>query len=384
MSESKLTFFEDGPVKYTYEEFCEFRKILSEYRDAENGGFDVMCFIWVDGHYPQHVRNLCLRNILRQIGEKRLNNNYPTAYNYCNVGFGRLLFLLNKEDQFLRRTLQFQPDLCQNFCAELLYNLDRGFRNALPYVFVRNDLDRLIMLLVKITDQATGLRLWHYHTFEIDLLNNLRETLSFCEESFVPRWLREHIIAEIKGICKSEFQDNLDFFSSQNCISSAFINSTHTDQQPSSTDSAKIAKDTPSSKPNHLWPVISHIEFQAKSMNGKQVGCKFDLSLQFIEMFEEGLPLPMTYIDQHNFADVAVLIQEPSTLYSFVSRHILAFPPEKYIFFQEPRQLIVLRYLRDFVNHYAPGEHYLAYKLDQIIDYRPAELEDPEESESKP
>lgn len=115
-------------------------------------------------------------------------------------------------------------------------------------------------------------------------------------------------------------------------------------------------------------------------MHGQQIGCKFNLSLQLIEMFEEGLPLPMTYIDQHNFADVAVLIQEPSMLYSFISRHLLAFPPEKYIFFQEPRQLIVLRYLRDFVNHYAPNEYHLISTLDQIIDHHPVESE---ESESK-
>lgn len=371
MSESKLTFYEDGPTKYTYEEFCEFRKILSEHGDEEKGGFDAMCFIWINGHYPKHIRNLCLRNILRQIGEKRLSDNYPTIYNNCDISFGRLLYLLNK-DSFLQKTLQFQPEVCQDFCAELLYDLEHGFRNALPYAFARNDLDQLITLLVKITDQATGHRLWHYHTFEIDLLDNLRETLSFCELSFVPHWLREHLISEIKGVCKTEFQDNLEFFISKNSINLAY-----TEQKLDPTNSAGSTKATAPSKSNHLWPVLNHIEFQARSAREEQNSHKFDLSLQFIEMFEKDLSIPqsITYIDQRHILDVATLIQTPDILHSFISRHLLALDPEEYVSFQYHQKLIILRYLRDFISHFAPNNHSLITKLDEIIDYRPDKLE---------
>lgn len=352
MSDRTLMFYEDGPVAFTCEQYHDFARFVGD----KSLSFDDMVFSWPNQNYPDHIRRLCLRNILRQTCQKTTT---VTQYTQDEHNFGRLLFLLNSPSHgyHLPTLLKLQPALLHELTGELLYNLEHNIRLDMPYSFMYDDLDQLILMLLPIVDEQIGHNLWHHHSLRSYPISRFEELLNFCEESDekVPAWLKVEIENKTKELVSQEIQDNLDYFKEEGHIDICWI----PDVNSSTSDKLSVS-----------YIVADHITSIAYSITSPKSSAtaNFRFSTRLIRFLEKKVPQPLTYINREQFiALITLLITSPKLARKFTRRHLA----EKTTL--SPQELrnrsgqIFLHYIYGIVAAETPKDHVFLNRLNDLI-----------------
>lgn len=294
----KLPFYEDGPVAFTQPDFLNFDRIARDF------SFDDMAFAWPNHNYPDYVRRLCLRNVLRQTDT---NNCKISMYRPLNHVFGRLTYVLRDHYQ-LSTMLELQPKLLREFTEELLYNISHQVYQTLPHSFIQSDLDSIIEIILPLTDSTTGRRLWRAHSFSSITTKNIPQVLQLCEKTDdkLPHWLRSHIETDIQRLIKQELKQYTTYYKDSSCITTFIPN-----QDPGSFHS----------QPSFIYLVIEHIALQAKLPADSNRD--FIFSNRLIHFLEKVIPQPITYLSEYNLLPTLLQIKQPDLARKVARRHLM-------------------------------------------------------------
>lgn len=349
-----LNFNENGPIKFSLQKYEEYLEATKE------ADLDQMIFIWVDESFPDHIRRLCLRNILRQCNDfKKLGANGLNVDHTFDMSFGRLLFCL-QDDGGLANIVRYRPKLVEELYHEIMYNLKHGFLDTLKYDHCKDDLDRIIEIIIchpKI-DKTLGRKLWHYH--RINRNPDLKSLVEFCEQKDIPAWLRDHAKRQLEATLIHELRVHADYYSARGRIDIEYL----------------AAEDAGISRFNNVTAICDHISSSCMHafLQSKAPSNTFALSDWLIQLLEGYVPKSLTYVKPYHLGNIILLIADQETLYSFARRHILALAESEYTDLCSHNSLIALHYVRDITRQRHIEDAVFLDRLNEVIAYCEAKL----------
>lgn len=342
MSERTLKFYEDGPSVFTLEQYQGFCKITKE------ADFDRMVYIWLDEGYPDHIRELCLRCLVRQGNHQRKIKTAAFAtHTYHHFSIGRILHCLGETGQ-IPWMFRYRTKLTQELYRELLYSLQHCLRETLSYDHEHRDVDHLIELLLPYVSNAESKEIWTHHS-----INKTFDTKSMLElyerdDSNIPDWLRDYLKKCLSDLVRNTVNRHSKYFDIQKRINMEYIDTKETSRPM---------------RANPIAAIINHIASYRYNAN------KFGFSAWLVSMLEKQIPQSWQYAERYHIIDVILLLPDDETTYKFARRHLLLLKPSDYVEFCNHRALIALRYIRDLVMHEYPTDTEFHDHLYDIIRY---------------
>lgn len=351
-----LNFNENGPLRFSQQEY---EKYLETTKGAN---LDQMIFIWVDESFPDNIRRLCLRNILRQCDNfTKLTANGLNVDRAFDMKFGRLLFCL-QDDGGLANIVRYRPKLVEELYHEVMYNLKHDFLDTLKYDHCRDDLDHIIEIIIchpKI-DKAFGQKLWRYH--QINRSPDLKSLVKFCEQKDIPAWLRDHAKRQLEATLVHELRVHADYYSDRGRIDIEYL----------------AVEDAGISHLNNVAAICDYISSNCMRafLQSNASDNTFALSDWLIQLLEGYVPKSLTYVKPYHLGNIILLISDQETLYGFARRHILALTESEYIDLCSHNSLIALHYVRDITRQRHIEDAVFLDRLNEIIAYCEAKLRD--------
>lgn len=345
MTESTLKpFYEDGPTKFSPSEYHEFSTLIYHLDDDSNISlFDRMTEIWIDHNHPDYIRVLCLRNILRQTDSI---TNILSVHCNIHIKFGRLRHLLSGGTTDLFTMLKLQPKLLYEFSSEMLYNLQSGIRQILPYKDPHNDLDALIMATILLVGERVGRQLWTYHSLSNNITaETICQLLDYCKEppsKEMPAWLQKLMEDQILQAIKGDLQNNLDCY---NQVGYILYNTP---------DPADLCHH----RHSIIYVVVCRLYLWASQ---EAPFARTDFPTRLLQFLEEIIPPHLSYLGDDLYKFIQV-VRDVELCYKIARRHIM-----RSDFEFEPSKKKCLYFIAGVAMLTHPEDEALLHKVQQLI-----------------
>lgn len=200
----KVPLHQDGPIEISD---TDLQKFLDLRKQSGHGYyFDYLYYDWLCERYPDGVRRLCLRYLLRTnpiTPDRRAPNTFESLGRIFHVGGGD-----KKKDLYW--TLYNRPKLLDELLEEFLYNILNNYYlptdSQMP-----NDVAKLLLFLTTLTSDRTAWDLWTHHPLQGVPAQKLIKAPILFDNAFkiwstqtnLPREIRDALWLSISGAVRA-------------------------------------------------------------------------------------------------------------------------------------------------------------------------------------
>lgn len=185
-----------------------FRQYTSEDAPDYNKSY-VIFDAWTDESNPDELRRLALRDILQQTYSFNFGPSYTgyAAYYLVGANFNRILIDNAGGIDSLRKLLRTRPKLLNELLEEFLYVVEMEMvMNRLIPKHKRASYDDIILILLSVTDEATGRKLEQYLSAKYDGWHSDQLFAITTEAASMPQWLRDKNLGEVASFLQGSLQ----------------------------------------------------------------------------------------------------------------------------------------------------------------------------------
>lgn len=290
-----LPFNSDGPTRVSEDGFEAFRKL------TDGMTFEQLFYLWIDENYPQGVRLLCLRNMLRQT-----TTDYTTrAFMQTGSNFSQLLSV---EKRFFWQ-LKNRPVLLGELTNELLYALNEGLID--PCQDTQQAKDQLIELMVSFLRERDGRTLASHHTLwqkSNKASEDIAALLVNWSNLYRITWLREELWHAINSVLEKEIDIYHDELMESRSIS----------------ELRSAAAVPPVALMSTFKFINSYATRSAKSLTSPSKPTKTTAPLaQLLSLLDQKLPSHFCYSTAAETMRIATTLDDLKIAYSYMRRHLI-------------------------------------------------------------
>jgi hypothetical protein len=321
----KEQFYSKGPFKVSLGDFSLYEEMTNE-----SSTFDKMYYIWINENYPDGVRRLALRDMLRQ--EYGSNYDNPNIFCRTNEGFGRIFYIGGGDKkQVLYWTLFNRPKLLAEIVSEFMYNLENKL--IMPIGSMGETAkEQLIEFLITLVDETTGRKLLAFHPLRLVGLS-CRNRTKYClhlrsPQVNMPEWLRGELWSNITSAISSEIENY-----SKVMAEVGYVSFPSTIEVPA------------------LEETITWLVEQSYS-----TGKGFDAIISYLQLLEEKLPKNVKYFGIGNTIRVAPKLEDEELALKLARRHIFTIGANSMFDFNDREGKKFLRWLWGLIVAYAPDD----------------------------
>ncbi len=343
-----------GPVCISEVAFSQYSS-----KNAPNYSEPAIIFsTWIDERNSDDLRRLALRDILQQIYDPD-HDRYIGDAGYYQVGisFDQILIDGAGSIDALRNLLRLRPKLLNELIDELEYNaklemaIDRYISKHERRVY-----DRIILIIISITDEITGRRLWQYLSANYEGWYADQYFALITQAAQMPQWFCDEAIAKITTVLQGSFQQ----------LRIKKPSFAHTDDLTDSCYSLRLLCDYLQSdyRIGHVFPR------QTPS---------FDDTATLLRLIEDNIPSKGHYLRADIVVHTLPSLPDAEIAYRVPARHVMTYDtrdPDSYAYgmLLTPQGLSFLYWFYGCANYLESTNHELLATIRTLLDHVHADI----------